>query len=85
VPKAYVILAAGLHPGSEVARALLSFARDRLAPYKRVRRIEFVSELPKTISGKIRRGQLRGDEERRSPEFRGESEFREEDFSELRG
>lgn len=82
VPKAYVILAAGMHPGLEVARALLSYARERLAPYKRVRRIEFVSELPKTISGKIRRGQLRGDEERRNPAFRAEHEYREEDFHE---
>ena len=58
--------------------------RARLAPYKRVRRIEF-GELPKTISGKIRRVQLRGVEnERQAAHLRGEQEFWEEDFPELK-
>ena len=58
--------------------------RDRLAPYKRVRRIEF-AELPKTISGKIRRVELRKLEERRAETGeRGGMEFREEEFPELR-
>lgn len=61
VPKAYVVLAAGHEPTAETARAILEFARDNLAPYKRVRRLEF-AELPKTISGKIRRVELRGRE-----------------------
>jgi acetyl-CoA synthetase len=61
VPKAYVVLAAGHEPTEETARSILQFARDNLAPYKRVRRLEF-GELPKTISGKIRRVELRGRE-----------------------
>jgi acetyl-CoA synthetase len=61
VPKAYVVLAAGHEPTEETARSILEFARDHLAPYKRVRRLEF-AELPKTISGKIRRIELRGRE-----------------------
>jgi acetyl-CoA synthetase len=61
VPKAYVVLAAGYSPSAETAREILAFARERLAPYKRIRRLEF-AELPKTISGKIRRVELRGRE-----------------------
>jgi acetyl-CoA synthetase len=61
VPKAYVVLAAGHEPDEATARSILEFARDNLAPYKRVRRLEF-GELPKTISGKIRRVELRGRE-----------------------
>ncbi|MET9485308.1 AMP-binding protein [Nocardia sp. NPDC006630] len=62
VPKAYVSLAAGWEPDRETARAILEYARDHLAPYLRVRRVEF-TELPKTISGKIRRVDLRHREE----------------------
>ncbi|WP_067680527.1 AMP-binding protein [Nocardia miyunensis] len=58
VPKAYVALAAGWSADGETARAILEYARDHLAPYLRVRRVEF-TELPKTISGKIRRVELR--------------------------
>ncbi|MFE0645912.1 AMP-binding protein [Streptomyces sp. NPDC058877] len=58
VPKAYVVLAAGWEPGEETARALFAHSRAVLAPYKRVRRIEF-ADLPKTVSGKIRRVELR--------------------------
>lgn len=58
VPKAYVALAAGHEPTGETAEAILRHARERLAPWQRVRRIEFF-ELPKTISGKIRRVELR--------------------------
>ena len=58
VPKAYVALAPGWEPSHETAIEILRFARERLAPYKRVRRLEF-AELPKTISGKIRRVELR--------------------------
>jgi acetyl-CoA synthetase len=61
VPKAYVVLAAGHEPNAETARSILEFARDNLAPYKRIRRLEF-APLPKTISGKIRRVELRGRE-----------------------
>src|SRR5690606_39684225 len=62
VPKAYVALAAGYEPNEETARSILEFARDNLAPYKRIRRLEFAA-LPKTISGKIRRVELRGREQ----------------------
>jgi acetyl-CoA synthetase len=56
-----VVLAAGHEPTEETARDILQFARDNLAPYKRIRRLEFAA-LPKTISGKIRRVELRGRE-----------------------
>jgi acetyl-CoA synthetase len=58
VPKAYVVLAEGWERGSETAQAIFAHSRETLAPYKRVRVIEF-AELPKTISGKIRRVELR--------------------------
>jgi acetyl-CoA synthetase len=61
VPKAYVVLATGFSPSAETAREILAFARENLAPYKRIRRLEF-AELPKTISGKIRRVELRSRE-----------------------
>jgi acetyl-CoA synthetase len=61
VPKAYVTLAAGREPSRELAAEILAFCRNNLAAYKRIRRIEF-TELPKTISGKIRRVELRVDE-----------------------
>jgi acetyl-CoA synthetase len=86
VPKAYVVLAAGFQPGPEVAFSILRHCREHLAPYKRVRRLEF-AELPKTISGKIRRVELRGRETDvhgggGSPRQPGE--FWEEDFPELK-
>jgi acetyl-CoA synthetase len=58
VPKAYVALAEGWSADAETARSILEYARDHLAPYLKVRRVEFF-ELPKTISGKIRRVELR--------------------------
>ena len=62
VPKAYVVLAPGHEPTEETARSILAYARTHLQPWQRVRRLEF-GELPKTISGKIRRVELRGREE----------------------
>ena len=79
VPKAFVILAAGHQPDADAALAILAYARQRLAPYKRIRRLEF-ADLPKTISGKIRRVELREREEGRPGEARGVTEFWEEDF-----
>ncbi|GAA1638443.1 hypothetical protein GCM10009733_039480 [Nonomuraea maheshkhaliensis] len=61
VPKAYVALAPGHEPTRETALSILRYAREHLAPYQRVRRIEFY-DLPKTISGKIRRVELRNRE-----------------------
>ena len=91
VPKAYLTLVAGVEPSAPVAESILAFARERLAPYKRVRRLEF-GELPKTISGKIRRVELREQEELRhgaagqaaGAGSRGVTEFWEEDFPGLR-
>ena len=94
VPKAYVTLAAGWPPSAETALSILGYARQRLAPYKRMRRLEF-SDLPKTISGKIRRVELRTQETVRLGEAglvpvagtggpRGTLEFWEEDFPSLK-
>ena len=82
VPKAFIVLSAGASADSATALSIFRHCRERLAPYKRVRRIEF-AELPKTISGKIRRVELRKIEEARVSETRPGTEFREEDFSEL--
>jgi len=76
--KAFVTLRAGCPPSREVALSIFQHSRKVLAPYKRVRRLEFI-DLPKTISGKIRRVQLRTAEAERGPELKKE-EFREEDF-----
>ena len=84
IPKAYVLLVAGVERSPETALSIFKHLHGRLGPFKRIRRIELVTELPKTISGKIRRVQLRRlehDDNREDP-LRG-SEFREEDFPEL--
>ena len=84
VPKAYVLLVAGAQPTPQAALSIFKHLNTRLAPFKRIRRIELVRELPKTISGKIRRVQLRRlehDNNRDNP-LRG-SEFREDEFPEL--
>jgi acetyl-CoA synthetase len=83
VPKAFVILRPGVEPSAETARSIFQHIRKVLAPFHRIRRIEF-SDLPKTISGKIRRVELRHLEAAHvrsgaRPAF----EFREEDFPEL--
>jgi acetyl-CoA synthetase len=88
VPKAYVSLAAGHEPTRETALRILAHARAHLAPYKRVRRLEFAA-LPKTISGKIRRVELRTQEADRHGKgepttARADGEFWEEDLPELR-
>jgi acetyl-CoA synthetase len=84
LPKAYVLLTAGAEPSAETAVSIFRYVHTRLAPFKRIRRIELVTELPKTISGKIRRVHLRRleHENDRSDKLRGQ-EFREEDFPEL--
>ncbi|WP_372346434.1 AMP-binding protein [Streptomyces sp. KL116D] len=74
VPKAYVVLAEGYEPGPDTAKLLFEHSRAVLAPYKRLRRIEF-GELPKTVSGKIRRIELREATAKGSA-----AEYREEDF-----
>ncbi|MFB7116206.1 AMP-binding protein [Streptomyces sp. NPDC056190] len=74
VPKAYVVLAEGWEPGTGTAKVLFEHSREVLAPYKRIRRLEF-GELPKTVSGKIRRIELREATAEGSA-----NEYREEDF-----
>jgi acetyl-CoA synthetase len=82
VPKAYLALTAGHAPDRATALSIFRHCRTVLAPFKRVRRIEF-AELPKTISGKIRRVELRRTEAaNRRDDKRAPLEFREEDFSE---
>ncbi|MGW5665025.1 AMP-binding protein [Streptomyces sp. NPDC003758] len=74
VPKAYVVLAAGWEPGPDTAKVLFEHSREVLAPYKRIRRLEF-GDLPKTVSGKIRRIELR-----EATAAGSQNEYREEDF-----
>ena len=85
VPKAYVALVGGAAGDRATALSIFLHLRERLAPFKRVRRLEF-HELPKTISGKIRRVELRQLERKRAADgTREPAEFREEDFPELAG
>lgn len=75
IPKAIVVLKPGFAPHAELAQQILDFCKEKLAPYKRIRRLEF-AELPKTISGKIRRVQLRAIEnERIKNKQRGPQEY----------
>jgi acetyl-CoA synthetase len=84
VPKAFIPLAANQPPTRDTALSIFRHLRAHLAPYKRVRRLEF-ADLPKTISGKIRRVELRTAEAvRRGENRRAEGEFWEDDFPELR-
>ncbi|MBO4224884.1 AMP-binding protein [Bradyrhizobium neotropicale] len=84
IPKAYVLLVSGVERSPETALSIFGHLHTRLAPFKRIRKIELVTELPKTISGKIRRVQLRRleHEDNREDSLRG-VEFREEEFPEL--
>jgi acetyl-CoA synthetase len=88
VPKAYIVLAAGWEPTADVAAEIFRHIREHISSFRRVRRIEFAA-LPKTISGKIRRVDLRRREEERHPPHsydptrRAEGEFWEEDFPRL--
>ncbi len=61
VVRAVVVPRAGHPPGPQLAAQLQAFVREHTAPYKYPRIVEFVTELPKTTSGKIRRAALRGD------------------------
>ena len=58
-PKAYVVLREGVEETNELIKALQEFVKNRLAPFKYPRRIEFIEELPKTATGKIQRYKLR--------------------------
>jgi acetyl-CoA synthetase len=83
VPKAYVALVPGFEPTAETAESILRYAREHLAPFLRVLRLEFF-ELPKTISGKIRRVELR-QRENEVEGARPAGEFRDDDFPGLKG
>jgi acetyl-CoA synthetase len=83
VPKAFLVLRPGQTASRDLALDVFRFVRERLAPYKRVRRLEF-GDLPKTISGKIRRVALRRAEEaRRAEGVRAAHEHWHDDFPEL--
>jgi len=80
VPKAFILLTGAAQPSKETAASILKYTNTKLAPFKRIRRLEFVKELPKTISGKIRRNQLRKVEyEGSAPEVTRGVEFSEKD------
>ena len=84
VPKAFVVLRAGVAPDRAAALSILQFSREKMSPYKRIRRLEF-AELPKTISGKIQRNLLRKLEDAQLQNSqRASLVFWEEDFPELR-
>lgn len=85
VPKAFLVLRPGFTPDQATALSILQFVRGRVSPFKRIRRLEF-SDLPKTISSKIRRVELRQTEaERRQSGVSSPLEFDEQDFPELGG
>jgi acetyl-CoA synthetase len=79
VPKAFVVTRVGFTPSREVAADVFAFLRNKLAPFKRIRRLEF-AELPKTISGKIRRVELRSAEMKRDPSVKRTNEWFEDEF-----
>jgi acetyl-CoA synthetase len=84
IAKAYVVLAEGHAKSRETALDIFRFLNGRLAPYKRVRRLEF-ADLPKTISGKIRRVELRQREDALAKAGdKAAAEYRIEDFPELK-
>ncbi|WP_321529377.1 benzoate-CoA ligase family protein [Sedimenticola selenatireducens] len=58
-PKAYVVLKAGQQPSDELAEEIKLYVKNTLAPYKYPRWLEFIDELPKTATGKIKRFELR--------------------------
>lgn len=66
VVKCFVVLAGGHEPSDELADDIKAFVRDRLSAYAYPRRIEFVESLPKTLTGKIRRIELRQKEAERA-------------------
>ncbi len=83
VPKAYIVLAAAYEPSDKLAGEIFAYCREHLPAYKRIRRLEF-AELPKTISGKIRRVELRANEKARhggtGAEAPAGKEYKDSDF-----
>src|SRR4029453_12677712 len=84
IPKAYVTLVAGVERSPETALSIYKHLHTRLAPFKRIRKIELVTDVPNTILGKFGREQFARLEHdnNRADALRG-LEFREEDFPEL--
>ena len=81
VPKAIITLKPGVLPSKELAYNIFRFARERMAPYRRPRIIQFTDELPKTVSGKIKRNDLRKLEaDHRNSKIRSDHEYFESDF-----
>jgi acetyl-CoA synthetase len=81
VPKAFVTLKPNVAPSRKLAFEIFKFTRDRMAPYKRPRIIQFIEELPKTVSGKIKRTELRKHEaDIRTKNARSKNEYFESDF-----
>jgi len=83
VPKVFIILKPGIQPSPSLALEIFGFLRFKLAPFKRIRRLEF-SDLPKTVSGKIRRVELRRREQQQPGGDRRPNEYWEEDFPQLK-
>jgi acetyl-CoA synthetase len=82
VPKAFLLLKPRSVPSQDLALSIFKFTREEIAPYRRPRIIQFMSELPKTISGKIKRAELREYESKlRASKARAENEYFESDFS----
>ena len=85
VPKAIITLKPDVNPSRELALEVFKFTRKRIASYKRPRIIQFSDELPKTVSGKIKRTDLRRIEtDLRSTNRKAPEEYFESDFPELR-
>jgi len=83
VPKAFLMLKPGTVPSRDLALGIFRFTREKIAPYRRPRILQFMVELPKTISGKIRRAELRRQEsELRKRKVTADNEYFETDFSE---
>jgi len=83
VPKAFLVLNLDFQAGREIALDIFRFCEAKVSPFKRIRRLEF-SVLPKTISGKIRRVELRQLENlEHDSSKRGTTEFWEEDFKDI--
>jgi len=82
VPKAFLMLKPGTISSRDLALDIFRFTREKIAPYRRPRILQFMAELPKTISGKIRRAELKRQEmDRRKRNIREENEYFETDFS----
>ena len=73
VVKAFVVLAAGYEPSESLEDEIKQFVRQRLSAYAYPRLVEFVPDLPKTLTGKIRRIELRQAEQERVSALQSQS------------